>query len=147
MAGIEHQLPKNIERYLAALSRLYAQDGRRALQEIVVNAQTRVVEGWEYDNLDVVPEPLFPTAGRDGYLRIDCMHILCILLKKRPASATKMIVANSAARVIDRLLCSPRASAHFRRRYSRVICRSALHRCRANKILSGTYSCGLRRKT
>ncbi len=70
----EHELPKNIERYLAALSRLYAQDGHRALQEIVVNAQTRVVEEWEYDNLDggtyghalhlVIPEPLFPTAAK-----------------------------------------------------------------------------------
>ena len=30
----KHELPQKIERYLAALSRLYAQDGKRALQEI-----------------------------------------------------------------------------------------------------------------
>lgn len=39
-------LPKNIERYLGALSRLYAQDGKRACQEILVNAQHRVHEEW-----------------------------------------------------------------------------------------------------
>jgi hypothetical protein len=71
---IEHRLPKNIERYLAALSRLYAQDGRRVLQEIVVNAQTRVAEGWTYDNWNggtyghalylVVPEALFLAATK-----------------------------------------------------------------------------------
>jgi hypothetical protein len=70
----EHELPKNIERYLAALSRLYAQDGHRALQEIVVNAQTRVREGWSYDNLNggtyghalylVIPEPMFLAAAK-----------------------------------------------------------------------------------
>jgi hypothetical protein len=48
VAGIEHELPKNIERYLAALSRLYAQDGLRLLQEIIVNAQIRIVEEWRY---------------------------------------------------------------------------------------------------
>lgn len=44
------ELPKNIERYLAALSKLYAQDGKRPLQEIIVNAQSRVHEGWSDDN-------------------------------------------------------------------------------------------------
>lgn len=43
-------LPKNIERYLAALSKLYAQDGNRQLQEIIVNAQIRVHEAWSSDN-------------------------------------------------------------------------------------------------
>ncbi|MFA5243396.1 MAG: toll/interleukin-1 receptor domain-containing protein [Sulfuricella sp.] len=43
-------LPKNIEHYLAALSKLYAQDGKRQLQEIIVNAQIRVHEEWDYDN-------------------------------------------------------------------------------------------------
>ena len=44
------KLPKYIERYLAALSKLYAQDGNRQLQEIIVNAQIRVHEAWSSDN-------------------------------------------------------------------------------------------------
>lgn len=39
-------LPKQIERHLAALSKLYARDGNRQLQEIIVNAQPRVHEEW-----------------------------------------------------------------------------------------------------
>ena len=75
MDDIEHRLPKNVERYLAALSRLYAQDGRRLLQEIVVNAQARVTEGWIYDNWNggtyghalylVLPEPVFLAATKE----------------------------------------------------------------------------------
>jgi hypothetical protein len=63
------KLPKNIERYLSALSKLYAQDGKRSLQELLVNAQTRVHEGWSEDKWNggtyghalylVVPEALF----------------------------------------------------------------------------------------
>lgn len=74
MDGAKHELPKRIERYLAALSRLYAQDGDRALQEIIVNAQTRVVEEWTYDNWNggtyghalylVIPEPVFLAAAK-----------------------------------------------------------------------------------
>lgn len=66
---INFELPKNIERYLAAVSKLYAQDGNRQFQEIIVNAQTRVHEGWTYDNWDggvhghalylMLPERLF----------------------------------------------------------------------------------------
>lgn len=44
------ELPKNIERYLAALSKLYAQDGNRQFQKIIVNAQIRVHEAWSSDN-------------------------------------------------------------------------------------------------
>lgn len=75
MASGEHNLPANIERYLAALSRLYARDGKRALQEVVVNAQVRVAEEWTYDNWNggtyghalylTLPESLFLTASRD----------------------------------------------------------------------------------
>jgi hypothetical protein len=75
LASNKHELPANIERYLAALSRLYARDGKRALQEIVVNAQVRVVEEWTYDRWDggiyghalylTLPEPLFLAASRD----------------------------------------------------------------------------------
>jgi hypothetical protein len=63
------ELPKTIDRHLAALSKLYAQEGKRQLQEIIVNAQTRIHEEWSRDNWNggtyghalylVLPEPLF----------------------------------------------------------------------------------------
>ncbi len=46
------ELPKHIERHLAALSRLYGQEGERQKQEIIVNAQVRVHEEWSRDNWD-----------------------------------------------------------------------------------------------
>ena len=45
----EFELPRNIERYLAALSKLYGQEGKRQLQELLVNSQIRVHEEWSYD--------------------------------------------------------------------------------------------------
>jgi len=67
-----YELPKNIEHYLAALSKLYAQEGRRLLQEIIVNSQARVHEEWSRDNWNggtyghalylVIPEQLFLTT-------------------------------------------------------------------------------------
>lgn len=75
MASYKHVLPASIERYLAALSRLYARDGKRTLQEIVVNAQLHVVEAWTSDNWNggtyghalflTIPEPLFLAISRD----------------------------------------------------------------------------------
>ncbi|HAB54685.1 MAG TPA: TIR domain-containing protein [Ignavibacteriales bacterium] len=68
MSGHEpnFELPKNIERYLAALSRLYAQEGKKRQQSIIVNAQVRVNEGWSSDNWTyghalylVIPETLY----------------------------------------------------------------------------------------
>jgi hypothetical protein len=66
---INFELPKKIERCLAALSKLYARDGNRPFQEIIVNAQIRVHEGWAYDNWDggvhghalylILPDSLF----------------------------------------------------------------------------------------
>ena len=63
------ELPKNIEHYLAVLSKLYAQEGKRQFQEIIVNAQIRVHEEWSYDNWNggtyghalflILPEELF----------------------------------------------------------------------------------------
>ena len=63
------ELPKKIDWHLGALSKLYAQEGKRQLQEIIVNAQTRIHEGWSRDNWNggtyghalylVLPEPLF----------------------------------------------------------------------------------------
>ena len=74
MSGESYELPKKLEHYVAALSRLDAQDGKRALQEILVNAQIRVVEAWTSDNWDGgtyghalylrVPERLFLAASR-----------------------------------------------------------------------------------
>jgi hypothetical protein len=65
------ELTANIERYLAALSKLYAQDGKRELQEIVVNAQVRVHEEWTYDNWDggVWGHALFLTVPESIFLR------------------------------------------------------------------------------
>lgn len=71
MSGHEpkFELPKNIERYLLALSRLYAQEGKKQHQAIIVNSQVRVNEGWSYDNWNggtyghalylVIPETLY----------------------------------------------------------------------------------------
>ncbi len=39
------RLPKNIEHYMAALSKLYANEGQTTLQQIIVNSQIRVHEG------------------------------------------------------------------------------------------------------
>lgn len=68
------ELATNIERYVAALSKLYAQDGKQLLQEIIVNAQIRVHEEWSYDNWDggvwghalylTVPMPLFLSVAK-----------------------------------------------------------------------------------
>lgn len=68
------ELANSVERYLAALSKLYAQDGKRLLQEVIVNAQIRVHEEWSYDNWDgglwghalylTVPMPLFLSVAK-----------------------------------------------------------------------------------
>ncbi len=44
------EIPGNIEHYLAALSKIYANEGQKNLQEIIVNSQVRVHEGWSFDN-------------------------------------------------------------------------------------------------
>ncbi len=63
------ELSRTIDRHLATLSKLYAQEGKRRLQEIIVNAQTRIHEEWSKDNWNggtyghalylVLPAPLF----------------------------------------------------------------------------------------
>jgi hypothetical protein len=68
-------LPKRIERYVAALSKLYAQDGERLLQEILVNAQLRVEVQRTYDNWNggtyghglflTLPESLYLKSAKD----------------------------------------------------------------------------------
>lgn len=46
----DFELPKKIDRYLATLSKYYGKEGQTLLQEIIVNSQHRVHEGWSYDN-------------------------------------------------------------------------------------------------
>lgn len=69
MSDHDFELARDVERYLAALSKLYAQDGKRQLQEIIVNASIRVHGGWNSDNWNggtyghalflTIPEPLY----------------------------------------------------------------------------------------
>ncbi len=44
------ELPRRIEHYVAALAKMYGQEGHKQLQEIIVNSQIRVHEEWSYDN-------------------------------------------------------------------------------------------------
>jgi len=44
------ELPPNIDRYLATLSKFYGKEGKKQLQEIIVNSRPRVHAGWSYDN-------------------------------------------------------------------------------------------------
>jgi hypothetical protein len=70
-----YELAENIERYIAALSKLYGRDGERLLQEILVNAQIRVEERRDYDNWNggqtghglflVLPESIYLAAAKD----------------------------------------------------------------------------------
>lgn len=46
---IKFELPQNIDRYLATLSKYYGKEGQKQLQEIIVNSQPRVHAGWSYD--------------------------------------------------------------------------------------------------
>ena len=64
-----YNLPKNIEHYLSVLSKLYAQDGNRQFQKIIVNAQLKIHEAWSSDNWNggtyghalslILPESIF----------------------------------------------------------------------------------------
>ena len=45
-----YELPRFLERHLAMLAKLYASEGKRDYEEIVVNACPRIEEGWTYDN-------------------------------------------------------------------------------------------------
>ncbi len=69
---MQFELSTQIERYFAALSKLYAQDGKRKHQELIVNAQVRVQEEWSYDNWDggVYGHALFLTVPSKLFLSI-----------------------------------------------------------------------------
>jgi hypothetical protein len=68
------QLSSDIEHYLAALSKVYVQEGARQKLEIIVNSQVRVDEEWSYDNWNggtyglalflTVPEALYLRSAR-----------------------------------------------------------------------------------
>jgi hypothetical protein len=63
------ELPRNIEHYLAAISKMYGQEGHKQLQEIIVNSQIRIHEEFSFDGWDggiyghalylTIPETLF----------------------------------------------------------------------------------------
>lgn len=71
---MKFELPRKIEHYLAVLSKLYAQEGEKQKQKIIVNSRVRVHEEWTYDNWDggtwghalylVVPEALYLSLVR-----------------------------------------------------------------------------------
>jgi len=66
------EIPKNIDRYLAALSKIYSQEGHKEQQQIIVNSQVRIQEEWSYDNWNggiyghavyfITPESIFPKS-------------------------------------------------------------------------------------
>lgn len=45
--GPTFELPRKIEHYLAALSKLYEQEAKKNYQSIIVNSKVRVSEGWD----------------------------------------------------------------------------------------------------
>jgi hypothetical protein len=69
------ELSRHIERYIASLSKLYAQDGQRLLQQILVNAHVQIEEQRTYDNwnggtyghglLLSIPETLFLKCAKE----------------------------------------------------------------------------------
>ena len=69
MNDVKHELSRNIDHYLAILSKIYAREGETQRQEILVNATVRIVEEWSYDNWNggtyghalylVLPESLY----------------------------------------------------------------------------------------
>ncbi|MGB6386508.1 MAG: toll/interleukin-1 receptor domain-containing protein [Terriglobales bacterium] len=65
------ELSTNLEHYLAALSKFYAQEGEEEKLEIVVNSQVRISESWTYDNWDggTYGHALFLTVPEALYLR------------------------------------------------------------------------------
>ena len=103
------ELARDIERYLAALSKLYAQEGRRQLQEIIVNAQIRVHEEWSYDNWDggvwghalflVIPDAIFLNCVKqkdDIQNQISCTVLLMSSYSHVRFSATRALAQVSS---------------------------------------------------
>ncbi len=88
---MDFEIPKNMDRYLAELSKLYAQNGRRQLQEIVVNSHIRIDENCAYDNWNggthghslylTIPEQLYLKAieNKDDFQNEirECINKIC----------------------------------------------------------------------
>lgn len=70
------ELPKIIDRLLGSLSKLYANEGKRSLQEIIVNASIRVQEEWSADSWNG------GTYGHALYLTVP-EHIFIGLVKQK----------------------------------------------------------------
>jgi hypothetical protein len=64
------ELPNQLEHYLAALSKLYAQDGKRKYQEIIVNSQMRISEKWTDDEWLNSGHAIFLTVPESLYLGV-----------------------------------------------------------------------------
>jgi len=69
-AGMQFKLPRAIESLLATLSKLYAQEGQRQKQEIIVNARVRIHEQWSHDNWNggIDGHALYLTVPENLYL-------------------------------------------------------------------------------
>jgi hypothetical protein len=72
---IVFEFSKNVEHYLAALSKLYAYEGKSQKQEIIVNATVRINEGSTYDNWNggtyghalylTIPETIYLSSAKN----------------------------------------------------------------------------------
>jgi len=67
-----YELPRNIELYLYTLSKIYANEGEKLLQQLIVNSQYRIEEEWNMDNYsnDVTGHALFFDTPESIYLEI-----------------------------------------------------------------------------
>jgi hypothetical protein len=65
-----NELPKKVDRLMGLLSKIYAQDGERSLQELLVNAKIRVVEETGYDNWNggQVGHDIFLSVSEDSFI-------------------------------------------------------------------------------
>lgn len=72
MSGPGFQLSNDIEHYLAALSKVYARDGERLKEEIIVNSRVRIHEEWTYDNWNggMYGHALYLTLPESLYLNV-----------------------------------------------------------------------------
>jgi hypothetical protein len=70
------ELPRKIEHYLAALSKMYGQEGYKKLEEIIVNSQIRVHEEWSSDRWNG------GTYGHALYLNIPEVLFLSLVKQK-----------------------------------------------------------------